>query len=133
MRGLDQLGQFAVREILPLVIVVLVFVGLLTFNRRNRDRTARADAQRRSALHPGSSVMTTSGLYATVVGIDLDADTAVLSVAPGVEVTWAIAALREREELPDRYRAPLDPAAGGRAATFDPAGRDATAIDPDTK
>jgi hypothetical protein len=31
-------------------------------------------------------------------------DTVLLSIAPGVEVTWALAALREADELPEQYR-----------------------------
>ncbi|UQX86802.1 preprotein translocase subunit YajC [Jatrophihabitans telluris] len=96
-------------EIVPLIIIALIFVGLIAFNRRNRDRAARADATRRDSLHPGAEVMTTSGLYGTVVSVNPEDDTALLSIARGVEVKWAIAALRQAQELPGQYR----PGVGG--------------------
>jgi preprotein translocase subunit YajC len=88
---------------LPLVILAVVFVGMITISRRNRQRAANADQTRKQQLGPGTEVMTTSGLYATVVEVNPD-DTALLSVAPGVEVRWSIAALRIPAELPQRYR-----------------------------
>ena len=97
---------------LPIVILAIVFLALIMFNRRSRDRASRADATRRERLRPGTEVMTTSGLYATVVAVESERDTAVLSIAPGVEVTWAIAALREANELPAQYRGAVDPAEG---------------------
>ena len=51
----------------------------------------------------GSEVMTTSGLYGTVVAVGED-DTVTLSIAPGVEVKWAFAALRDVASLPAQYR-----------------------------
>lgn len=99
------------KQLLPIVILAVVFVALIMFNRRGRDRASRADASRRERLRPGAEVMTTSGLYGTVVAVDVERDTALLSIAPGVEVTWAIAALREANELPAQYRGAVGPAA----------------------
>ena len=84
-------------------------------------------------LAPGSQVMTTSGLYATVVRMN-DDDTAVLSVADGVEVRWAVAALRLAEELPQRYRAPIGNAgtATGTLST-DVAGTGVEPIEPEQR
>jgi preprotein translocase subunit YajC len=92
-----------VNKYLPLILLAAVFVGLFLVNRRNRQRAASADAARREKIRPGSEVMTTSGLYGTVVSMNAD-DTVLLSIAPEVEVRWALAALREMTELPDRYR-----------------------------
>jgi hypothetical protein len=50
--------------------------------------------------------MTTSGLYGTVVSVNSDGSV-LLSIAPGVEVRWTLAALREVGELPDQYRGPI--------------------------
>ncbi|MDQ1731496.1 MAG: preprotein translocase subunit YajC [Pseudonocardiales bacterium] len=93
-----------VKQALPLIILAALFVGLILFNRRNRERAAQAAVSRRDRLRAGSEVMTTSGLYATVVAVDTAEDTAVLSIAPGVEVKWTVAALREVAELPAQYR-----------------------------
>jgi preprotein translocase subunit YajC len=117
---------------LPLVIIVALFAGLLLLNRRNKARTAVADEARKHKMHPGTEVMTTSGLYATVVSIDAEQGTALLSIArsgPAIEVKWSLAALREVTELPRQYRRAIDTeAATGseRPVTLDkpPAERD---------
>jgi preprotein translocase subunit YajC len=88
---------------LPLIILALVFLGVLMLSRRNRRRAAAADAARRERIMPGAEVMTTSGLYGTVVANNGDG-TVLLSIAPGVEVKWSLAALREPAELPETYR-----------------------------
>ena len=92
---------------LPVVIIALLVGGLVLLNRRGRVRTDTQTAQRTSRLRLGTDVMTTSGLYGTVVSVDVDEQTAMLSIAPGVEVKWTIAALREVDEVPREYREPL--------------------------
>ncbi|MBV9592197.1 MAG: preprotein translocase subunit YajC [Actinobacteria bacterium] len=86
-----------------LIIVALVVVGLLAFARRARARQQLQQNQQRERIGFGTEVMTTSGLYGTVVGINQD-DTVQLSIAPGVEVKWAMAALRDAATLPERYQ-----------------------------
>ncbi|MCW2541198.1 MAG: preprotein translocase subunit YajC [Frankiales bacterium] len=92
---------------LPLILLALVFVGLIMFNRRNAQRKTSAETARRAQMQPGTEVMTTSGLYGTLVAVDTEAGTAVLSVAPGVELKWSLAALRDVQELPGQYRGPV--------------------------
>jgi preprotein translocase subunit YajC len=91
-------------NLLPIILLALLLVGMIAYSRRNRARSAIADQQRRQSLIPGSEVMTTSGLYGTVVALNPDDDSVLLSIAPGVEVKWTIAALRSVGELPPRYR-----------------------------
>jgi preprotein translocase subunit YajC len=83
-----------VRSLLPFLIFLIVIVGLLAFSAR---------ARRRQRIGIGSEVMTTSGLYGTVVARN-DDDTVMMSIAPGVEVKWALAALRDLASLPPEYR-----------------------------
>lgn len=90
-------------EYFPIVALAAVFIGLMLYSRRNRQRAAMADAARRKQIGPGTDVMTTSGLYGTVVALNPD-DSVLLSIAPGVEVRWALAALRDMTELPAQYR-----------------------------
>ena len=85
-----------------IVVVIVVFLGLLLFQRRNRARAELAQQAEREAMGPGTAVMTTSGLYGTIVSMDLEAHTAVLSIAPGTEVTWALAALKDVHEMEAR-------------------------------
>ena len=88
---------------LPFVLIIVVLVGLMMLTARNRRRQLEADAERADAIAVGTDVMTTSGLYGTVVARN-DDDTVLLSIAPGIEVRWAAAALRDVAQLPDRYR-----------------------------
>jgi len=92
----------------PLIIVVVLLAGLYLLAQRNRQRSAAQQKQLRESIGFGSEVMTTSGLYGTVTDVN-DDDTVRLSIAPGVEVKWATAALRDVASLPDRYRKPIRP------------------------
>ena len=85
-----------------LVILVLLFGLMLASQRRRRARAAQ-ELVRVSRLGFGDQVMTTSGLYGTIVSRNEDG-TVQLAIAPGVEVKWALAALRDPESLPTQYR-----------------------------
>lgn len=74
----SSLGSF-----LPLVLIVAAFFFLLIRPQRAR---ARKLQQVQAALSPGAHVMTTSGMFATVTGIDDEAVT--LELAPGVHVRF---------------------------------------------
>jgi preprotein translocase subunit YajC len=95
-----------VTQIFPLLLLAVLLVAMMLFSRRNKQRIAAADSVRRDRIIAGTDVMTTSGLYGTVVSVNEDG-TVLLSVAPGVEVRWTIAALREVSELPEQYREPI--------------------------
>jgi preprotein translocase subunit YajC len=92
-----------VKSALPLIIIVVLLGAMLLFTRRNRDRAMAQQARFRERIGFGTEVMTTSGLYGTVTGVNAD-DSVQLSIAPGVEVKWAVAALRDIESLPNQYR-----------------------------
>jgi preprotein translocase subunit YajC len=79
--------------LLPLVILAGAFVVLVVLPMRNRSRQLAATRQMQAGIAVDSDVMTTSGLYARVVGID--DDTVDLEVAPGVVVRWNRAAIAE--------------------------------------
>lgn len=91
---------------LPLILLAVLLLAMLLFTRRNRERAAAQQAKLRERIGFGTEVMTTSGLYGTVTGIN-DDESVQLSIAPGVEVKWALAALRDVESLPNQYREPL--------------------------
>jgi preprotein translocase subunit YajC len=92
-----------VSSIIPFVVFVVVIIGLFAFSARARRRQAQAQLERADRITVGTEVMTTSGLYGTVVARN-DDDSVLLSIAPGVEVRWALAALRDLESLPREYR-----------------------------
>lgn len=109
----------------PLLLLALLLVAMIMFSRRNKQRMATADRLRRERITAGTDVMTTSGLYGTVVSVNPDG-TVLLSVAPGVEVRWAIAALRELSELPEEYREPIAGEGGQVRLTKDPGAADSS-------
>ena len=99
----------------PAVVQNLLFFGLLALGfyllaiRPQRARAA-ALAKVRASLAPGTEVITTAGLYAYVV--EIDGDTVVLEIAPGVKARFATAAVVRVVEPKDAD----DPAAGGSSA-----------------
>ena len=68
------------------------------------------------AMVVGTRVMTTSGMYGTITSVDAgndggQADSVVIEIAPGVEVQWALAAVREAPERVVADPAPTTPEA----------------------
>ncbi|WP_084516628.1 preprotein translocase subunit YajC [Microtetraspora niveoalba] len=81
--GNNPLGTF-----LPLILLVVVFYFLLIRPQRKRQQE---QLQMQNSLTPGARVMTTTGLFGTVVGLQ-DEDV-ILEIAPGVETRWVKAAI----------------------------------------
>ncbi|MEO3888793.1 preprotein translocase subunit YajC [Nonomuraea sp. B5E05] len=96
------MGQLG--SILPLILLVVVFYFLLIRPQRKRQQEA---IRMQNSLTPGARVMTTTGLFGTVVAVDNE--DVVLEVAPGVETRWVKAAI-------GRVVAPGDAPAGDGAA-----------------
>jgi preprotein translocase subunit YajC len=80
------MGQLG--SILPLILLVVVFYFLLIRPQRKRQQEA---IQMQNSLTPGTRVMTTTGLFATVVAVDNE--DVVLEIAPGIETRWVKAAI----------------------------------------
>jgi len=87
----------------PYLVTLGVLFALVVIGQRKRRRQLALESERVSQIGFGDDVMTTSGLYGTVVGRNEDG-TAQLAIAPGVEVKWALAALRDAKALPAQYR-----------------------------
>jgi preprotein translocase subunit YajC len=122
-----------VKSLLPFLIFMIVVIGLLVFSARARRRQAQAQTERAERISVGSEVMTTSGLYGTVVARN-DDETVLLSIAPGVEVKWALPALRDIESLPMQYRRADDRTEEGETGVDldKPRSRDNGGADPDS-
>jgi preprotein translocase subunit YajC len=82
-----------VEKYFPLILLALAAVLLFVLPARQRKRMAAQQQSMRDSLAPGTSVMTTSGMHATVVG--KGEGTVDLEVAPGVVVTFAQQAILE--------------------------------------
>ena len=107
--------------LLPLVLVLVVFWLFIIRPARNRQREL---ARTQQGLVPGQQVMTSAGLFATVVAVEDDA--VVLEVAPGVHSRYARQAVvrvldqpaespAEEPAEPDRAQRSDDGAPGGGA------------------
>ena len=81
---------------LPIIVIGAIFYFLLIRPQRNRQRAAQALVSR---MGPGDRVMTSSGLYGTVV--DTDTESVVLEVSPGVELRFVKAAVQRILEPAD--------------------------------
>jgi preprotein translocase subunit YajC len=88
--------------LLPLIIVL--FAVPLFLGTRKQKRAVAQQQEMQSSLSYGDRVMTTSGLYGTVVTVsDESID---IEIAPGVTTSWLRAAVREKVadstvDLPD--------------------------------
>ena len=84
--------------LLPILLIGVVFYLLIMRPARNRQRK---QAEMMSSLAPGARIMTTAGVYGTVVS--LDDDDAEIEIAPGVVirvVKAAIGKVMETEQAP---------------------------------
>ncbi len=80
----------------------------MLYGQRARRKAVAEELVRAERIGVGTEVMTTSGLYGTVVARDEDG-TVMLSIAPGVEVKWALGGAARRAvdaaAVPPRHRA----------------------------
>lgn len=81
----------------PLLLVVLLVPMFLGVRRQKRE--AEKVTRMQESVKVGDRVITTSGLYGTVV--DLDDDTIDLEIAEDVVTTWLRAAIREVRPVDD--------------------------------
>ena len=96
-------------ELLPMLLLFGLLGAMMYFMSRRQRRAVQQQQELQNSLAIGDRVMTTSGLYGTIVASD---DTTVdLEIAPGVETTWLRAAVREKvAEDVDLVEEPMDDA-----------------------
>ena len=82
-------------DLLPLLLMFGLLGLMMYFMSRRQRRAQEQQLQLQNSLTIGDRVMTTSGLYGTVV--DTSSDTTIgIEIAPGVETEWLRAAVREK-------------------------------------
>lgn len=86
-------GGSGAGQYLPFLFLIVIFVAMYFLFIRPQQRRARETQNMQSGLGPGDEVMTTSGIYGTVVERDDEAGTITLEVAPEVTITFARAAV----------------------------------------
>ena len=77
---------------LPILMFGAIAV-MMVFSSRNKKKMALKAKELQEAIVPGTRVMTTSGMHATVSAVA--DDTIELEIAPGIYTTWVRAAVRE--------------------------------------
>jgi preprotein translocase subunit YajC len=80
-------------ELVPLLFIAIMVIVLLVLPMRQRNRAMQQARMLQESLVPGTEVMTTSGLFGTVVSVA--EESVELEVSPGVVVRWAKAAIAE--------------------------------------
>nr|WP_189225929.1 preprotein translocase subunit YajC [Saccharothrix coeruleofusca] len=105
----------------PLLLVLLA-VPLFLSARKQKRAVAEQQALLNS-LEPGDRVMTTSGVFATVVDASDDSEIK-LEVAPGVVTTWLRQAVREKVVADTTTDAVVDDVEDAPAVEAEPAQQD---------
>ena len=82
-------------DILPLLLMFGLLGVMMYFMTRRQRRAQQQQQELQNSLSVGDRVMTTSGLYGTVLDAD-DSATITIEIAPGVETEWLRAAVREK-------------------------------------
>ncbi|MFE9690921.1 preprotein translocase subunit YajC [Micromonospora sp. NPDC005806] len=85
----------------PILMIALLFGVMYFMMIRPQQKRRREAEQMQSALSPGDEVVTIGGLYGTVT--DVDDETVLLEVAPGVQSRYArpaVARVVNRAEAP---------------------------------
>ncbi|GAB4585186.1 preprotein translocase subunit YajC [Nocardia sp. IFM 10818] len=121
--------------LLPLLLVALLIPMFLGVRRQKREMAKVTEMQ--ESLKTGDRVVTTSGLYGTVV--DVDDTTVDLEIAEEVVTTWSRAAIREvrtddiETTTEDTTTAPAsaEPVANGTADAVSDAADDTTRLSKD--
>ena len=82
-------------DLLPLLLMFGLLGLMMYFMSRRQRRAQEQQVQLQNSLNIGDRVMTTSGLYGTIVDTSSDS-TIGIEIAPGVETEWLRAAVREK-------------------------------------
>jgi preprotein translocase subunit YajC len=96
---LEILAQDAQQSANPLiglalpVLMIVVFYFLLI---RPQNQRRRAQMQMQSEVDVGDEIVTTAGIYGTIVELEDDFGTVILEVAPNTQIRMARAAIAQR-------------------------------------
>lgn len=83
----------------PFLLVMLLIFGFLIFSMFRRSKKAQQQQQElRSSLAPGVEVMTTMGLFGTVLSVDTEENKAVIELSPGNTATVHLQAIGKAVE-----------------------------------
>ena len=86
-------------ELLTFLPLLIIMGAFMFFASRRQRKMMQATIDLHESLRVGDRVHTTSGLQATITGID--EDTVELEIAPGVVTRWMKLAIRDRVDPAD--------------------------------
>ncbi|MFC7402231.1 preprotein translocase subunit YajC [Citricoccus sp. GCM10030269] len=115
----------------PFLLLMLAVFAILIFSmfRRNK-KTQQQQQQLHSSLGPGIEVMTTMGLFGTIVSVDKEENKAVIELSPGNTATVHLQAIGKAvdpvAESDAETGAEADALADGSTVPDSPAGLDDT-------
>jgi len=82
-------------DVFPLLLMFGLLGVMMYFMTRRQRKAQQQQQSLQNSLDVGDRVMTTSGVYGTIVDAE-DATTVTIEIAPGVETEWLRAAVREK-------------------------------------
>ncbi len=80
-----------------LAVVIIAFIGFQFYSSKRRKKQAD---ERAMSMVPGVEVMTTAGIYGTLVSLDLDENIAMVQIAPKVIIKIHSQAIRNAVPVP---------------------------------
>jgi preprotein translocase subunit YajC len=100
----------------PLTFVIFLLpLALLFFLMRSQKRKLQAQQQLQQQAEVGDEILTTSGIYGTIVEADDDEGTVIVEIAPGTRIKMVRAGISRRvaddveEEYEDEVEEPVEP------------------------
>jgi preprotein translocase subunit YajC len=100
-------------------LIFLVPIGLLYFMMRSNKRRLNQQQTQQRAAEVGEEILTTSGIYGTIVQADDEDDTVLVEIAPGTRIKMVRAGIARRltedepEDEPEEDDEPEDENEGG--------------------
>ncbi|HJF15644.1 MAG TPA: preprotein translocase subunit YajC [Enteractinococcus helveticum] len=89
------------------MLLMLAVLGLLFFMMIRRSRKAmKTQQEQRASMQPGMQIMTTFGLYGTIIEVDRDDNKAVIELSPGHFATVHLQAIGQVVEEPNAEELP---------------------------
>jgi len=80
----------------PMLIILIVLFALMIFMMfRNKKKAAAAQEEKKAQLVPGAEIMTTAGIYGTVLSVNTETNRVEVQVAPGQVITFDVRAISQ--------------------------------------
>ncbi len=87
----------------PILILLLAMPVVLWFMMRSQKRKAAQQQELQRAAEVGDEIMTTAGIFGTIVDEDEDEGTVIVEIAPGTQIKMIRAGIARRVTEDDEY------------------------------